>query len=96
VTLSADFRGKGRRPPTTVGIGVAECGIKISAVRYLVLSQSTHVTNRQTDRITTPKTALEYARAVKIIVRSTKYYDTKRKLSSQIKMSRTIVFAVFA
>ena len=24
VTLSADFRGKGRRPPTTVGVRVAE------------------------------------------------------------------------
>ena len=41
------------------------CGIKISAVRHLVLSQSTRVTDRQTDRITTPKTALASARAVK-------------------------------
>ena len=45
------------------------CGIKISAVRHLVLSQSTRVTDRRTDgrtdRITTPKTALAYARAVK-------------------------------
>ena len=45
------------------------CGINISAVRHLVLSQSTRVTDRQTDRwtdrITTPKTALAYARAVK-------------------------------
>jgi len=32
------------------------CGIKISAVHYLLLSQSTHVTNWQTDRITTAKT----------------------------------------
>ena len=44
-------------------------GIKISAVRHLVLSQSTRVTDRQTDRITTPKTALAYARAVKMLVR---------------------------
>ena len=42
------------------------CVIKIFAVRHLVLSQSTRVTDRQTDRITTPKTALAYARAVKI------------------------------
>ena len=46
------------------------CGIKISVVRHLVLSQSTRVTDRQmdgrTDRITTPKTALAYARTVKI------------------------------
>ena len=42
------------------------CGIKISAVRHLVLSQSTRVTDRQTDRITTPKTALAYARPVKM------------------------------
>jgi len=49
------------------------CGIKISAVRHFVLSQCTRVTDRQTDkqtdgrmdRITTPKTALAYARAVK-------------------------------
>ena len=45
------------------------CGIKISAVRHLVLSQSTRVTDGQTDgqtdRVTTPKTALAYARAVK-------------------------------
>ena len=44
------------------------CGIKISAVRHLVLSQSTRVsdgrTDGRTDRITTPKTALAYARAV--------------------------------
>ena len=41
------------------------CGIKISAVRHLVLSQSTRVTYRRTYRITTPKTALAYAREVK-------------------------------
>ena len=44
---------------------------KISAVRHLVLSQSTRVTDgqtdRRTDRITTPKTALAYARAVKTV-----------------------------
>ena len=44
------------------------CGIKISAVPYLILSQSTRVTNGQadgqTDRITTPKTALAYVRRV--------------------------------
>ena len=48
------------------------CSIKISAVRHLVLSQSTRVTDGQTDgrtdRITTPKTALAYARAVIIIM----------------------------
>ena len=43
------------------------CGIKISAVRHLVLSQCTRVTDGQTDRITTPKTALAYARAVKSV-----------------------------
>ena len=50
------------------------CGIKISAVRHLILSQSTRVTDGQTDRrtdgrtdrTTTPKTALAYARAVKM------------------------------
>jgi len=34
------------------------CGINISAVHCLILSQSTHATDRRTDRITTPKTAL--------------------------------------
>ena len=47
------------------------------AVRHLVLSQSTHVTdsgqtNGRTDRITTPKTALAYARAVKTVEQETK------------------------
>ena len=41
------------------------CGIKISAVHHLDLSQFTRVTDGRTDRITTPKTALAYARAVK-------------------------------
>ena len=35
------------------------CGINISAVYCLVLSQSTRVTDRRTDRITSPKTALD-------------------------------------
>jgi len=43
---------------------VLSCGIKISAVYHLDLSQSTRVTDRQTDRITTHKTARTYARAV--------------------------------
>jgi len=43
------------------------CGIKISAVHCLVLSQSTRLADDQTDRITTPKTALsQLRRAVKI------------------------------
>ena len=46
------------------------CGIKISAVRHLVLSRCTRVTDGrtdgQTDRITTPKTDPAYARAVKM------------------------------
>ena len=68
VTLSADFRGKGRCPSTTVGVSrviALSCGIKISTVHHLDLSQSTRVSDRQMDRITTPKTALVYARAVK-------------------------------
>ena len=48
------------------------CGIKISAVHHLDLSQSTRVTDRRTDRqrdrITTFKTALAYARAVKMVI----------------------------
>ena len=74
VILNADFRGKGASPTNHCGcqssrVIAFSCGIKISAVHHLVLSQSTRVTDRQTDgrtdRITTPKTALAYARAVK-------------------------------
>ena len=69
VTLNADFRGKGASPTNhswyqSSRVIALSCGIKISAVRHLVLSQSTRVTDRQTDRITTLKTALAYARAV--------------------------------
>ena len=35
------------------------CGIKISAVHHLDLSQSMHMTDRQTDKITNPKTKTE-------------------------------------
>ena len=48
---------------------------KISAVRHSVLSQCTRVTDRQTDgrtdRITSPKTALAYAGAVKMLLMRT-------------------------
>ena len=74
VTLSADFRGKGASPTNhcwcqSSRVIALSCGIKMSAVRHLVLSQCTRVTDRRTDgrtdRITTPKTALAYAGAVK-------------------------------
>ena len=70
VTLNADFRGKGASPTNhswyqSSRVIALSCGIKISAVRHLILSQSTRVTDGRTDRITTPKTALAYARAVK-------------------------------
>ena len=65
-SLSAQILdGRGHRPPTTVSVGVigVSCGMKISAVPCLVLSQSTHATDGQTDgqnyAVTTPKTALE-------------------------------------
>ena len=73
VTLSAAFRGK-RASPTnhcwcqSSRVIAVSCGIKISEVHHLVLSQSTRVTDIQTDRIMTPKTALACARAVKIII----------------------------
>ena len=56
--------GRGCRPPTTVGVRkenrviAVACGIKISAVHCLLLSQITHVTDGRTDRITTANTAL--------------------------------------
>ena len=57
VTLSADFRGKGSiaQSPTKhcwcqkTRVIAVSCGIKIFAVRCLVLSQYTHLTDRRTD-----------------------------------------------
>ena len=68
--MNADFRRKGASPTNhswyqTNRVIALSFGIKISAVRHLVLSQCMRVTDRETDRITTPKTALAYARAVK-------------------------------
>ena len=55
VTLNADFRGKGASPTNhslyqSSRVIALSCGIKMSAVRHLVLSQSTRVTDGQTDR----------------------------------------------
>ena len=57
VTLSADFRGKGASPTNhswyqSSRVIALSCGIKIFAVRCLVLSQYTHLRNRRTDRQT--------------------------------------------
>ena len=57
VTLSADFRGKGASPTNhcwcqKTRVIAVSCGIKIFAVRCLVLSQYKHLTGRQTDRQT--------------------------------------------
>jgi len=56
---SADFRWKGHRPPTTVGVRKTRViallrGIKIPAVHCLVLSW--HTWHRWPDKITSPKT----------------------------------------
>jgi len=74
VTLNADFRVKGESPTShswyqSSRVIALSCGIKISAVRHLVLSKCTRVTDGRTDRITTPMTALAYARAVKSVQR---------------------------
>ena len=58
VTLSTDFRGKGASPTNhcwcqKTRVIAVSCGIKIFAVRCLVLSQYTHLTDGQTDRIAT-------------------------------------------
>ena len=55
VILNPDFRGKGASPTNhswyqSSRVIALSCGIKISAVRHLVLSQSTRVTDRRTDR----------------------------------------------
>ena len=74
VTLSADFTGKWALSSNhcwyqSSRVIAVSCGIKISAVHHLVLSQCTRVTDRRTDRrtdrIMTPKTALPYAGVVK-------------------------------
>ena len=54
VTLSADFTGKGASPTNhcrylSSRVIALSCGIKISAVHHLDLSQSTRVTDKQTD-----------------------------------------------
>ena len=54
VTLNADFRGKGASPTHqswyhSSRVIALSYGIKISAVRHLVLSQSTRVTDGRTD-----------------------------------------------
>ena len=54
VTLSADFRGKGASPTNhrwcqKTRVIAVSCGIKIFAVRCLVLSQYTHLTDGQTN-----------------------------------------------
>ena len=55
VSLSADFRVKGASPTNhcwcqKTSVIAVSCGIKIFAVRCLVLSQYTHLTDGQTDR----------------------------------------------
>ena len=57
VTLSADFSGKGASPTNhcwcqKTRVIAVSCGIKIFAVRCLVFSQYTHLTDGQTDRQT--------------------------------------------
>jgi len=51
--LRADFKQKGRRPPTTVGIRKLDfcpfVWFNLFAVQCLVLSQSTFVRDRQAD-----------------------------------------------
>ena len=54
VTLNADFRGKGASPTNhswyrSSRVIAISCGIKISAVRHLVLSQCTRVTDGRTE-----------------------------------------------
>ena len=67
VTLNADFRGKGASPTNhsccqSSRVIALSCGIKISIVRHLVLSQSTRVTDRRTDGWTDGQTELRLPR----------------------------------
>ena len=72
VTLSVNFKRKGRRPPTSVGVRKLEWLPFRAVSKYpqYILLQSTRVTDRRPDRqtdkiITTAKTALGVRRAVK-------------------------------
>ena len=75
VTLSADFRWKGASPNNhywyqSSRVIALSCGIKISAVRHLILSECTRVTDGQTDGRTDgqnydSQAALAYARVAK-------------------------------
>jgi len=63
VTLSANFRWKGSSPINLfwcheTRLITLSCGVKISAACSFLSSQSTRVTDGQTDRIMIPKTAL--------------------------------------
>ena len=67
--------GRGRRPPTIVGIRVAEWlrfvwykNICSASFSFVTMHACDRRTDGQTDRITTPKTALAYARAVKMAI----------------------------
>ena len=63
VTLSTDFRVKGASPTNhcwcqKTRVIAVSCGIKIFAVRCLVLSQYTHLTDGRTDGRTDRRTEL--------------------------------------
>ena len=91
--MSANFRRKGASPtnhywcqkPRVIAFS---CDIKISAVHCLVLPQSTRVTNGrteertdgQTERITTPKTALRHP--VKTVDQEQNRYSQKSVIFS--------------
>ena len=95
VTLSADFSGKGASSTNhcrcqSSRVIALSCGIKIFTVHHLVLSQSTHATDiqtdGQTDRISTSKTALAYAGAVKTV-----YVSCKKTACNPPVMSLQII-----
>jgi len=63
VTLIANFRWKGTSPTNLcwyqkTRVTTLSCGKKISTVCSFILSQNTWVTDRQSERITIPRTAL--------------------------------------
>ena len=71
VTLIADFRGKGALSTNhcwcqKTRVIAVSCGIKISAVLHLVLSQYTRVTDEQTERRTEQDRPRICSRGIKI------------------------------
>ena len=82
---------------------VLSCGIKLSVVRHLVLTQSTRVTDRRTDGRTDGQTELRlprppsiaYARAVKMLKNNNiQLYDLTNRIENKRLTVRSTYYMV--